>query len=82
MCLFHKYVGVEEVEHSACGLCFRAREDVPDTLKARYPRGYCPHSIVVCLKCKKARGYGSHGALSIIPDGCKDQVRNMGGLVE
>jgi hypothetical protein len=52
-------------------------ERVPSHLKEKYPNGWCPHSIKICLKCGKFRGYGSHGKLTVIPDGCKKQVETM-----
>ena len=74
MCIFHKYVGVEDVDHTLCGHCFH--NPFPDET-VKYPKGYCPHSIRVCSKCGKFKGYGSHRKLSIIPRGCENQVVTM-----
>jgi hypothetical protein len=43
-------------------------------LAKKYPNGYCPHSIKICVKCGKFKGWGSHGRLTVIPDGCKKQI--------
>jgi hypothetical protein len=64
MCMFHKYIGVEDVDRSLCGHCFMSNNS-------------CPHSFEVCIKCGKAVGYGSHGKLYVIPDGCKAQIEYM-----
>lgn len=66
MCLFHKDIAVDKDEHTHCHGCF-----------AVY--GYCPHSIKVCVKCGRVKGFGSHGRLSVVPDGCKKQVEKMKG---
>ena len=58
---FHKFKFVDQDNHQFCGQCFE------------FYKG-CPHSIRVCVKCGEFRGYGSHGKLSVIPDGCKKQV--------
>lgn len=65
-CLFHKYLAVDEKEHTHCGGCFKA-----------YGHGRCPHSIRVCSKCGRFKGCGSHGRLSVVPDSCKRQVEHM-----
>jgi hypothetical protein len=46
-------------------------------LRVRYPEGFCPHSVEICLKCGKFKGWGSHGRLTVIPDNCKRQVEHM-----
>jgi len=76
MHLFHKYVKV--TKDNVCGGCFKQPEDVPSHLKEKYPDGWCPHSFEVC-KCGKWKGWGSHGRLTIVPDGCQSQIRKMGG---
>lgn len=54
---------------------------MPDLMGAelakKYPKGFCPHSVKVCIKCGKFEGYGSHGKLTVIPDNCKKQVEYM-----
>jgi hypothetical protein len=79
MCLFHRWVRVEDVGHSACGECFAQPNSwrIPDGQAKEYPKGYCPHSFRVCSKCGKAEGYGSHGKLTLVPDTCKEQVAAM-----
>jgi hypothetical protein len=37
----------------------------------------CAHYFKVCLRCGKAEGWGSHGKLTVIPDSCKAQIREM-----
>jgi len=59
--LFHKWEKVSEDNHKFCGQCFKFY-------------GGCSHSIKVCVKCGEFIGYGSHGKLSVIPDGCKEEV--------
>ncbi len=78
MCLFHRWVRVEDADHSACGACF-TRVVVGSCKDERYAfhGGACPHSFRVCSKCGKAEGYGSHGKLSVVPDTCKAQVASM-----
>jgi len=46
-------------------------------LAKKYPEGFCPHSVRVCIKCGKFEGYGSHGKLSVIPDNCKKEVNYL-----
>ena len=75
--LFHKYISVVDANHSLCGLCFKTPDRISEELKPKYPKGYCPHSFKVCIKCGKAIGYGSHGKLTVIPDGCKEQIEFM-----
>jgi hypothetical protein len=91
MCIFHKWVRVEDVDHSVCigptntffDSCFKGPHLISEELKVKHPeyrtKGYCPHSIKVCAKCGKAEGYGSHGKLTLVPDSCKRQVAAMGG---
>ena len=73
----HNWIGVEEVDHSMCGQCFKMPGQMSEELAAKYPKGYCPHSFKVCVKCGQAVGYGSHGRLSLVPDGCKKQIERM-----
>lgn len=81
MCLFHRWVKVEDADHSVCGQCFAPPERISEELKEKNPeyrtKGYCPHSFRVCAKCGKAVGYGSHGKLTVVPDTCKAQVASM-----
>jgi len=85
MCLFHKWVRVEDADHVICYGCFKEPQDISEELKEKNPeyatKGYCVHSFKVCVKCGKAVGYGSHGKLTVVPDTCKAQVRFMGGKV-
>jgi len=76
MCLFHKWVKVTK-DNNICGQCYKQPEDVPSYLKEKYPDGWCPHSFKVCVRCGKAVGFGSHGKLTLIPDGCKEQIEFM-----
>jgi len=76
MHLFHKYISVIDVDHSGCGQCFRIPDWMSKELAAKYPKGYCPHSFEIC-KCGKWKGWGSHGRLTIVPDGCQSQIRKM-----
>lgn len=64
MCIFHKYKAVDKDEHTHCGRCFSTY-------------GWCSHSIKICIKCGKFKGYGGHGELSVIPDSCMMQVVYM-----
>jgi hypothetical protein len=73
----HDWLTVVGSDHSRCGQCFMTPEKIADHLKAEYPKGYCPHSFKVCTKCDEARGWGSHGELSLVPDGCKSQIEFM-----
>jgi hypothetical protein len=80
---------VEDVEHSEClgpersfvDSCFKEPGAISEELKEKNPeyrtKGYCPHSFKVCSKCGKAVGYGGHGKLTVVPDGCKAQVASM-----
>lgn len=79
MCLFHKWVRVEDAEHSVCGECFAQPGSwrIPGGKEAEFPKGFCPHSFRVCMKCEKAEGYGSRGKLTVIPDTCKAQIASM-----
>lgn len=78
MCIFHKYIRVEEVDHSLCGNCFeQPKRWWPPERLVEYPKGYCPHSIKVCIKCGKVEGYGSHGRIREIPQSCLSQVIKM-----
>lgn len=79
MCICHNYVRIEDVDQSFCGECFVTLRQVPDHLKEKYPKGYCPHGFKVCPRCGKSVGYGSHGRLTVVPDSCKKQVASMGG---
>lgn len=64
-CIFsHNWVYVKDVDHSICGHCFE------------FYKG-CPHSFRVCRSCGEVKGFGSHGRLSVIPDGCKEQIKKM-----
>ncbi len=40
-------------------------------------KGRCTHSFKVCMRCGKAEGFGSHGKLTVVPDSCKAQIREM-----
>lgn len=91
MCLFHKWVRVEDVDHERCigptrsfiDSCFKEPPVISDELKAKHPeyatKGYCPHSWRVCTKCGKAVGYGGHGKISdgLIPGNCEEQIAFM-----
>jgi len=89
VCLFHKWIRVEDVDHERCigptrsfiDSCFKEPGTISEELKIKYPiyaeKGYCPHSIQVCSKCGKVKGYGSHGKLTLVPDNCKAQVDSM-----
>jgi hypothetical protein len=77
MCIFHKYISVEDVDHSLCGECFVKPNRIGAELIKRYPKGFCPHSFSVCTRCGKAVGYGSHGELTVVPDTCKKQIMKM-----
>jgi len=78
MCLWHSWLSVVNVDHSLCGECFTPPHKIynPEVL-VENPRGYCPHSFRVCQKCGKAKGYGSHGELTCIPDSCEKQIEFM-----
>jgi hypothetical protein len=78
-CLFHKYVSVLDTDHSICKGCFITPDKIDEELRKKYPRGFCPHSFEVCIRCGKAIGYGSHGRLTVVPDGCKKQIESMKG---
>lgn len=83
MCLFHHdYIKVEDVDHKLCGNCYTQVEELDTIQAAKYPKGYCPHSFKVCIKCGKYIGYGSHGKLSVVPSGCQKQIKFMGGKFE
>ncbi len=73
MCLFHSWIKVEDVNHTECGECFKHTLDTDGKLKG------CPHSFKVCNSCGKIVGYGSHGKMTVVPDGCKRQIKFMGG---
>jgi hypothetical protein len=80
-CIFHDWVKVDDLpdEKILCLKCFTFEdwERTPERM-AKYPRGgYCAHSVQVCKKCGKFKGYGSHGKLSSPPDICKRQVESM-----
>ena len=77
MCILHRWAKVENVDHSVCGYCYRRPEHLPASLRRDYPLGFCPHSFRVCVKCGKAVGYGSHGKLTVVPDGCRAQIEKM-----
>jgi len=64
-CLFgHKWVSVKAFdEGSQCGAC--------------YTNGKCAHAFRVCMCCGKAKGFGSHGKLGIIPQQCQHQIQWM-----
>jgi hypothetical protein len=83
MCIFHRWVAVEDADHLVCGECFAPPSRISEELKEKNPeyrtKGYCPHSFKVCSKCGKAVGYGSHGKLTVVPDSCKKQIKRMGG---
>ena len=76
MCLFHKWVKVTK-DNNICGQCFMMPDRMSEGLAKKYPNGYCPHSIKICVKCGKFKGWGSHGRLTVIPDGCKKQIDKM-----
>lgn len=71
--IFHSWVTVVEVDHSRCGSCFQRRLNDKNKIIG------CPHSFKVCRDCGKVEGYGSHGKLTVVPDGCKQQIQSMGG---
>lgn len=75
MHIFHDWTSVDQVNHTQCGECFQHRLDDEGKIIG------CPHSFKVCAYpgCGKVEGYGSHGKLTIIPDGCKRQIKLMGG---
>jgi hypothetical protein len=77
VCIFHKYISVEDADHVICRHCFRMPSEMSKELAKKYPKGYCPHSFKVCIKCGNPVGYGSHGKLSLVPDGCKEQINSM-----
>jgi hypothetical protein len=77
--LFHRWVEIVDADHSRCGKCFKEpAQYIGAKWELEFPRGYCPHSFKVCKDCGKAKGYGSHGELTVIPDGCKEQIESMG----
>lgn len=79
MCLFHRWIAVEDVDHSVCGECFIpvGSPRIPVEQWPEHPKGCCPMGFRVCSKCGKAEGYGSHGKLTVVPDTCKAQVASM-----
>ncbi len=78
-CLFgHKYISVRDVNHDLCKGCYTELDKIYNPeLKPKYPKGYCVHGFKVCRRCGKEKGYGSHGELSLMPDGCKRQINKM-----
>lgn len=75
----HRKVSVSLEDHTHCGKCYRLPEDLSPRLAKEYPKGYCPHSLTVCTRpgCDWFECYGSHGKMTVIPDGCKSQAERM-----
>ena len=72
-CLFgHNWISVDAFTVAGLRKCSMCSIDHGDWFGVR-----CAHSFSVCMKCGQARGYGSHGSLSVIPDSCKAQIREM-----
>jgi hypothetical protein len=69
--LFHKWLRVEDIDHSKCGTCF---------LKEWWQQGsapYCTHSIRFCIKCGKIEAWGSHGKFHLIPSTCPTNIKEQ-----
>jgi hypothetical protein len=63
-CLFgHLWISVEAFSNTRfCKMCSGKR---------------CYHEFSVCMRCGKAKGFGSHGDLTVVPDSCKPQIAEM-----
>lgn len=71
-CFFHKYVSVADIDHSICDKCFRGPDTLDSMLLSVYPKGWCPHFIMVCKTC----GALISTKLTNIPDSCKFKREN------
>lgn len=76
-CFFHKYVPISDVDHSACGPCYRWPETLDPHLALSFPKGYCPSATLICRLCGELLIMDKQGKyIKEIPDYCKQKKTN------